>query len=677
MKFTNGYWVVKDGFSAQFAFHAYEAQKNGRELTVYAPVKFTRSRADSLNATLLTVRYSSPMENIIKVRVSHHEGGIEKGPEFMLNKDDSFVPQITVTDSEAKLTSGQLSVNVCLGDSWKVTYTDSKGKVLTRSESKSAGYMVRHVHPEEHMFSKDASPYVKDELTLGVGEYVYGLGERFGSFVKNGQSVDIWNADGGTASEQAYKNVPFYMTNKGYGVFVNNPGAVSFEVASEKVSRVQFSVPGEVLEYFVIYGPTPKQILERYTALTGRPALPPEWTFGLWLSTSFTTSYDEKTVMHFIDGMFERKIPLSVFHFDCFWMKGFHWSDFTWDKDTFPDPKGLISRLHDKGLKVCVWINPYIAQRSVLFNEGKEKGYFIKKQDGSVWQTDLWQYGMAIVDFTNPAACEWYTSKLKILLDMGVDCFKTDFGERIPEDGVYFDGSDPVKMHNYYTQLYNQQVFNLLEKTYGKGNACLFARSATAGGQQFPVHWGGDCESTFESMAETLRGGLSLGMSGFGFWSHDIGGFEGNPPPALFKRWLQFGLLSSHSRLHGSSSYRVPWSVDEQSSDVARIFTQIKMSLKPLLFEASKEAHEKGIPVLRSMVLEFPDDPACETLDRQYMLGDKLLVAPVFTEDGSVTYYIPAGKWKHYIDGRELELEDGKWFTETYSFESLPLWEKM
>ena len=198
--------------------------------------------------------------------------------------------------------------------------------------------------------------------------------------------------------------------------------------------------------------------------------------------------------MHFIDGMFERKIPLSVFHFDCFWMKGFHWSDFIWDEETFPDPAGLIKRLHDRGLKVCVWINSYIAQRSYLFKEGMEKGYFIKKRDGSVWQTDLWQAGMAVVDFTNPDACKWYASKLRALLDMGVDCFKTDFGERIPEDGVYFNGADPVKMHNYYTFLYNKTVFNLLEEKYGKGNACLFARSATAGGQQFPVHWGGDCE---------------------------------------------------------------------------------------------------------------------------------------------------------------------------------------
>lgn len=677
MKFTNGYWVVRDGFSANFAAQAYDVREQNGTLEVYAPVKVTKTRGDSLNATLLTVRYSSPMPNVIKVKVSHYEGSYDAGPYFELNSDASFKPTISISEKEASITSGNLTANVSIADFWKVTYTNDKGRQLTKSESKSAAYMIKHAHPQEHMFYSDELPFMKDELSLGVGEYVYGLGERFGSFVKNGQTVDIWNADGGTASEQAYKNIPFYMTNRGYGVFVNNPGAVSFEVASEKVSRVQFSVPGESLEYYVIYGPEPKQILERYTALTGRPALPPKWTFGLWLSTSFTTSYDEKTVMHFIDGMFERKIPLSVFHFDCFWMKGFHWSDFIWDEETFPDPAGLIKRLHDRGLKVCVWINSYIAQRSYLFKEGMEKGYFIKKRDGSVWQTDLWQAGMAVVDFTNPDACKWYASKLRALLDMGVDCFKTDFGERIPEDGVYFNGADPVKMHNYYTFLYNKTVFNLLEEKYGKGNACLFARSATAGGQQFPVHWGGDCESTFESMAETLRGGLSLGLSGFGFWSHDIGGFEGNPPPAVFKRWLQFGLLSSHSRLHGSNSYRVPWSVDEESSEVAKKFAEIKIKMLPYILEAAEEANKTGVPVLRAMMLEFPEDPSCAQLDRQYMLGSKFLVAPVFSEDNKVSYYIPAGKWRHYIDGRELNLECGKWFTEEYDFMSLPLWERV
>ena len=662
MKFTNGYWLIRDGVRAHFAACPAEIETQGGELVVYAPEKPIQHRADTLNMQLLTVRYSSPVKNIIKVRVSHFEGGLNNRPGFHLESDPEFRPSIQITEKEAVLKSGELSVTVEKSDKWNIIFRGGE-KVLTKNLSKSTGYMISR--------EKNQTAYIKDELSLAVGELIYGLGERFGPLIKNGQVIDIWNADGGTASEQAYKNIPFYMTNKGYGVFINDPGKVSIEAGSEKTSRVQFCVSGEYLEYFIIYGPDPKTILERYTSLTGRPAMPPEWSFGLWLSTSFTTSYDEKTVMSFINGMEERKIPLSVFHFDCFWMKGFNWCDFTWDTETFPDPKGMLSRIKAKGIKICVWINPYIAQRSAMFEEGKSGGYFLKRGNGSVYQRDEWQAGMAIVDFSNPAAAKWYTEKLENLLDMGVDCFKTDFGELIPQDAVYFDGGDPQRHHNYYSFIYNKTVFELLEKKRGKGEAVLFARSATAGGQRFPLHWGGDCESTFEAMAETLRGGLSLGLSGFGFWSHDIGGFEGIPNAALFKRWLAFGLLSSHSRLHGSSSYRVPWSVDEESAGVCRFFTELKAKLMPYILKVSKEAHEKGIPVLRAMFIEFPDDPSCAYLDRQYMLGSDLLVAPVFSEDNSVTYYLPEGCWKQLITGEIIK--GGRWITETHGFFSLPV----
>jgi alpha-D-xyloside xylohydrolase len=434
---------------------------------------------------------------------------------------------------------------------------------------------------------------------------------------------------------------------------------------------VQFSVPGEELDYFVIYGPTPKEVLQRYTALTGRPALPPAWSFGLWLSTSFTTNYDEETVTGFIQDMAACNIPLHVFHFDCFWMKEFNWCNFKWDERCFPDPEGMLKRLKERGLHICLWINPYIGQRSELFDEAAAGGYLLKKPNGDVWQWDKWQSGMGIVDFTNPAACAWFQSKLRVLLDMGVDAFKTDFGERIPTDVVYYDGSDPLKMHNYFTYLYNKTVFDLLKEARGEGEAVVFARSATAGGQQFPVHWGGDCTATFESMAESLRGGLSLGLSGFGFWSHDIGGFEQTASADVYKRWAAFGLLSSHSRLHGSSSYRVPWVYDEEAVDVVAKFTRLKCSLMPYLYNAACQAHANGTPMLRGMLLEFPDDPGCDYLDLQYMLGEALLVAPVFSYDGVVNYYVPAGRWTNLLNGNVVE--GPRWVRETHDFMSLPL----
>nr|AGU10277.1 Glycosyl hydrolases family 31 [uncultured organism] len=517
----------------------------------------------------------------------------------------------------------------------------------------------------------EPSTFVHEQLSLGVGELIYGLGERFGPLVKNGQTVEVWNSDGGTSSDQAYKNVPFHLSSAGYGVLVNNSGHVSYEVGSEAVERVQFSVAGESLEYFVIAG-DPKEVLDRYTRLTGRPAEVPAWSYGLWLSTSFTTDYDEETVTSFLDGMAERELPLSVFHFDCFWMREFHWSDFEWDPRVFPDPEGMLARLHERDLRVCVWINPYIAQRSGLFAEAKANGYLLKRPSGEVWQWDLWQAGMALIDFTNPAATAWFQDRLRHLLDQGVDAFKTDFGERIPLDVDYFDGSSPERMHNWYTQLYNQAVFSVLEERRGTGDAVVFARSATVGGQRTPVHWGGDSTSTYESMAETLRGGLSLALGGFGFWSHDIGGFEGTPDAGVFKRWTAFGLLSSHSRFHGSDSYRVPWIFDEEAVDVTRKFTRLKLRLMPYLHTAGVEASTTGTPLMRPMLLEFPDDPAVRYLDRQYMLGADLLVAPVFREDGVVEFYLPNGTWTSLLTGETVV--GGQWLREVHDFLSLPLY---
>ncbi|NHN31811.1 alpha-xylosidase [Paenibacillus agricola] len=659
MKFTDGYWQIREGVSAHYAVEIRDIQTDADSVTVYAADKKVQRKGDTLNSPLLTIRYSSPLPDVIRVQTVHHKGKAVKGPAFELYAQDPEL-QIVHTEQGASLTSGKLKVHIPCADAWKIDF-EYEGKRLTGNTQRTTAYIK----------TSDKQAYVREQLDLGIGEYIYGLGERFTPFIKNGQTVDIWNEDGGTCSEQAYKNIPFYLSNRGYGVFVNHPEKVSFEVASEHVSKVQFSVEGESLDYFIIGGETIKDVLNNYTALTGKPALPPAWTFGLWLTTSFTTSYDEETVNHFIDGMILREVPLHVFHFDCFWMKEYQWCDFEWDKDVFPDPEGMLKRLKSKGLKICAWINPYIAQKSPLFDEGMEQGYLVKTKEGDVWQWDKWQAGMGLIDFTNPGAVKWYQGKLKRLVDMGVDSFKTDFGERIPTDVVYFDGSDPQKMHNYYTQLYNKATFELLEASLGKHEAAVFARSATAGGQQFPVHWGGDCSANYASMAETLRGGLSLGLCGFGFWSHDISGFEKTAPPDVYKRWVAFGLLSSHSRLHGNESYRVPWLFGDEAVDVLRYFTQLKCSLMPYLFSASVEATVKGLPVMRAMVLEFPEDPAAHPLDLQYMLGESLLVAPIFNEAGTASYYVPQGIWTNYVTGERVE--GGRWITDRHGYFSLPL----
>jgi alpha-D-xyloside xylohydrolase len=660
MKFTNGQWALREGVSLLSPRQVRNIRRTDGKVVLYAPVMPVVKRDDTLNMPQLTFEIDAPLTDVLRVRIYHFKGVPDRGPHFVLRHEKGSCPRVSETDDELSVASGRLVASIRKNGSWRMQFSFG-GRCVTGTETGDTAY-VRDA---------DGRFYMRERLALGVGECVYGLGERFTPFVKNGQSVDMWNEDGGTASDIAYKNVPFYVTTAGYGVLVNHPERVSFEVASEAVSRVQFSVPGERLEYYLIGGDTPREVLRRYSQLSGRPALPPAWSFGLWLTTSFTTDYDEATVSGFVTGMRERAIPLHVFHFDCFWMKEFQWCDFEWDRDQFPDPRGFIERLKGQGLRVCVWINPYIGQKSRLFEEGMAGGFLLRKPDGSVFQWDKWQAGVALVDFTSPDAVRWYKDRLRALLRTGVDCFKTDFGERIPVDVVYADGSDPQGMHNFYSYLYNKVVFELLEEEKGPGNAVVFARSATVGGQTFPVHWGGDSTASYESMAETLRGGLSLGMSGFGFWSHDIGGFEKTATPDLYKRWVAFGLLSSHSRLHGFDSYRVPWLFDEESVDVLRTFVQLKCRLMPYLYGVSCEAAAEGVPVMRAMVLEFSDDPACAYLDRQYMLGPSLLCAPVMNPEGWVSYYVPGGRWTDFFSGAVHD--GGMWRREKRPYREMPL----
>lgn len=603
MKFTNGYWMIRDGVDALYAREAYElaADATTESLNVLAPTSVVRGRYDTLNLPTFNVDITTPAEGVIRVCAEHWQGATEY-PGFPLNADEpgnrDYVTvqangngdgEVGVNGADVTLTTGGLTVKVVKGAPWNLTFIGEDGKVLTESAGKSLGRFklgaesnVTAQPVSEFGVTMDGSArdesdvFIAIQLHLSVGEDVYGLGERFGAYVKNGQSVDIWNEDGGTASEQGYKDIPFYMTSNGYGVLVNNRGHVSFEIGSENT---------------------------------------------------------EAAINSFIDGMAERDIPLAAFHYDCYWMREFHWCDFEWDKRFFGDIESTLKRLHE------------------------DKGYLVRKPNGEVWQTDFWQAGMGLVDFTNPAAREWFKDKVKALLNQGVDAIKTDFGERIPRDVVWYDGSPKLSMHNWYTQLYNQAVFEAIEETYGKGNACLYARSATVGGQQQPVHWGGDCESTFNGMAQSLRAGLSLTSSGFGFWSHDIGGFEGAfPDPAVYKRWVAFGMLGSHSRLHGSTVYRVPWLFDEEDEkngvalvpgqtavDVVREFTKLKLELMPYVYQLGLQPHANGTPVMRSMFVEFPDDPACRTLDRQYMFGPSMLVAPVFTYSGEVSYRFRCG----------------------------------
>ncbi|GJJ10876.1 hypothetical protein Clacol_005104 [Clathrus columnatus] len=663
MRFTNGTWDVKEGIKINSAVEVskltvLEAQQSGvggldsksKALRALCTTRHVRHRGDTLNKPTITVEVASPgasgCKDVLELRAYHFRGKpVSKEPRFERFPDfNGSVPSELIPEDSL--------------------HTGRSNEPLFMTTSNVDPLYRPTLGPSGHI-----QGYMAISFSIAPGETIYGLGERFGPFVKNGQVVDIWHEDGGTDS-------PI-----GYGVFVDSSDIISFEVQSERMDKVQISLPDEQIRVLIINGPHPKRILELYTAITGRPPIPAPWTFGLWLTTSFLTSYDEDTVTNFLDGLDQRNIPLTVFHFDCFWMKAHQWCDFEFDKDYFPDAASFIQRLHKRGLKICVWINSYIGQESPLFLEGDEKGYFIKKLDGSTWQSDRWQAGIAIVDFTNPAATRWYQSYLAKLIDMGVDAFKTDFGERIPWDNVKFhDGSHPRLAHNYYTHLYNQAVFDIMVEKRGIEQACVFARSATVGGQRYPVHWGGDCSTLWTGMAEALRGSMSLGLAGFGFSATDIGGFKApgdrfvSPDPALYKRWVQWGLLASHSRLHGSTTYRVPWEIEPdspESSLVLKAAVELKHRLMPYIMSAAQEAHETGVPLLRALFIEFPEDPCSWKVDLQYMFGSNLLVAPIFNPEGEVTYYVPKGRWVGLLD--KIERVGPRWFTETYDFFSLPI----
>ncbi|KAH3685112.1 hypothetical protein WICPIJ_003879 [Wickerhamomyces pijperi] len=679
-KFSRGMWEVKDGVEIKWAQSSFKTvitpENTIHNLSASNPLLGSRG-ATLNNPTITTQIKPSGVQGVVNVEHYHHVSKYRgsNSAKFDLKEQASPFSAVHISEDEkvAAYNDNDISATVAK-ENWGVEFkSSSSDKLLTKLGFRSVGWVTdsRAVKPQT---------YTTVQLHVSNGEKFYGLGERFGPYVKNGQRVEIWNEDGGTSSEWTYKNIPFFISNRGYGVFINTPSNVILEIQSERTTRINIVVPEEGINYYVIHGPDPKTILNRYAQLTGFPALPSPETFGLWLSTSFTTNYDIDTVRSFIKGMFDRDIPLSFFHFDCFWMKGFQWCDFQFDPEFFPNPKEMLAQLKKEfGIKICVWINPYIAQESSIYAEGDAKGYYIKNLDGTSYQTDLWQAGMSIVDFTNPEAVKWYSGFLEGLVDLGVDSFKTDFGERIPCVGVkYHSGESAASLHNKYAYLYNKTVWNVLETKLGKNQATLFARSATVGGQQFPVHWGGDCESTFEAMAETIRGGLSFALSGFGFWSHDISGFESLVPwetvpnPAIYKRWCAFGLLSSHSRLHGSKSYRVPWNFDDESSVVLSKFTHLKLSLMPYIYHTAIQAHTTAAPVLRPFLLEYPQDVVAQSVDNAYFYGDSFLVAPITNAEGDVEYYIPKGEFYGYLDGK-VRTSSGEYFQEVHDFMSLPL----
>ncbi len=573
-------------------------------------------------------------------------------------------PHLDVRPQDApgglRLATSSLTVEVEYNP-WRLTFKGRDGRPLTREVSDDIDLKGVFVAPPTGFEVEGVERIPMRRVVRGFETFLldpddhwYGLGEKFMPLDKRGRTVTTWqNNAAGARTEQAYKNIPLVMTPRGYGIFVNSTSRVTFWLGSRSNRTWTIEVPGGAFEYFLIAG-TLEEILASYARLTGFPPVPPQWSFGLWASTCFLPT-DETKVRARARRLREEQIPADVIHLDCYWQPPMQWCDLTWDREAFPRPEAMVADLHSQGFKVCLWENTYVPIHSPRFREGAARGYFLTQPDGTVYTAQMWAGAggaaralCAIVDFTNPAAAAWFRGLHEPLLAMGVDAFKTDFGEEIPTDAVFHNGRTGVEMRNLYARLYQELVFEMLRERYGRG--FIWARAACPGVQRFPTHWSGDPQCTYEDMAATLRGGLSAGMSGLAFWSHDLGGFKGTPTPDLYVRWAQFGLLSTHSRYHGTT-LRDPWEFGEEALAIFRRYAELRYRLLPYFYTYAWKAAETGLPVMRPLVLRYQNDPATFGMDLEYLLGDELLIAPVFNPEGRVTVYLPRGRWTEWWTG--------------------------
>lgn len=532
---------------------------------------------------------------------------------------------------------------------WHVYLYDAEGKLLTSTVHSSD---VENTYTPVLPFSyvRRASDYSRSMaavFSLSPGEKIYGMGESFTQFNKRGEKVVLWVDDAnGTQNETMYKPVPFYMSNRGYGVFMHHSSPITVDVGKYYNAANSMMIGDDEADLFFFIG-EPKDILDEYTELTGKASMPPLWSFGFWMSR--ITYFSEAEGREVTQKLRENKIPADVLHFDTGWF-GTDWrSDYQFPEDRFPDPEKMIRDFKEDGFHISLWQLPYFTPKNELFSEIMEKDLAVRDRKGNIPRED------AILDLSNPDAVKWYQQKLGNLLEMGVGAIKVDFGEAAPASGIYASGKTGFYEHNLYPLRYNKAVADITKEIHGNG--FIWARSTWAGSQRYPVHWGGDPATSNTAMSATLRAGLSIGLTGFTFWSHDIGGFVTAAPEDLYRRWTPFGMLTSHVRSHGNPPTE-PWEYGEDFMNEFRNAANMRYELMPYIYSQAKVSSQKGLPMLRALFVEFPDDPGSWRIDDQYLFGSDLLVAPLFEETTSRDVYLPPGKWIDYQTG---EVYDGGW----------------
>ena len=603
--------------------------------------EFPATEYDENPGLPFSISFVSP--RAIRIRLNTRSAPITDEPSIMLDgtpKTDTTW-RVEQTAEAVTYTSAYGRVRL-VKNPWHVEIFDNNGRLLTRTQN--IGDPHTYFTPIPFSFIRrgsDLSHSIAATFQLSHDEKLFGCGESFTQLNKRGQKIVAYSRDGmGVQNEYMYKPIPFFLSDNGYGMFVHTSAPVTFDFGKYYDAHNVIYSGDENLDIFVFLG-EPKDILSEYTALTGRSPVPPLWSFGFWMSR--ITYKSEAEVRDVAAKLREHKVPADVIHLDTGWFETDWRSNYQFSTSRFRDPAKMIADLKRQGFHISLWQYTYFTSKNELFKELVDKGYEVKNDGGALPFED------AVVDMSNPEAVKWYQAKLANLLKMGVGAIKADFGEGAPLTGQYASGRTGWYEHNLYPLRYNKAVADITREVNGEN--VIWARSAWAGSQRYPLHWGGDAENTNSAMAAELRGGLSFGMSGFTYWSHDVGGFVERAPRDLYRRWLAWGVLTSHTRAHGAPP-REPWEYDEALTEDFRRALGLKYSLMPYIIAQAKDSSAQGFPMLRTLFFEYPDDRTSWTIDDEYMFGSSLLVAPMFEEAASRKVYLPPGSWIDYQTGK-------------------------
>ena len=532
-------------------------------------------------------------------------------------------------------------------------------------------FLHRYAYPFGHADHGDKKVAFAS-FGLGYDEHIYGFGESYGRLDKRETNQNLWIQEGfSNASPATYKRAPFYVSTRGYGLFVNTSNAIRYRVGDLEHTALSAIVDDtNLFDCYVIYGPTLQEILPRYTAVTGQPAVPPKWSFGLWMARiSYST---QKQVEKVAADLRQHKIPCDVIHIDTDWYENDWECDLKFSKSKFPTPSDLTARLREDGFRISLWQWPNMVLTSSMYKEGAANGYLVKKKNGQPYHFTGFAPDAGLIDYSNRETVEWVKEKFRNLFRQGVAAIKTDFGEGAPPDGIY--SSVPGEsMHNLYPLLYNDAVFDVTEEMVGKGKGIVWSRSAWAGSQRYPVHWSGDGVARYEDLACVLRAALSFGLSGFPFYSHDVGGFSGLPSPELYVRWAQLGMFGSHVRCHGAPP-REPWAYGEEAERIFRQYDELRYRLLPYIYSEAVICGRTSLPMMRPLVLDYQDDPNTFTIDDQYLFGRNLLVAPILDETSRRRVYLPSGEWVDYWSKETVNGD--RWLTVEAALDIMPLYVK-